>query len=155
MQGMADSGPEHVVNHAEIVEPETLSRLDPDTVVILPASLFGSLSATQRHRLLGAIPVKRVDAFAVPWQSAGRVVHSLAHARRLGARLGLSAGEPGDVAARDAGGERYVLHTFTAEELARELRDAGLEGVEVTTASTDSGPMLHAWGAPRRKANPG
>ena len=155
VRGTADSGPEHVVSHAELVEPETLSRLDADAAVILPASLFSSLSATQRRRLLGAISVKRVDAFAVPWQSAGRVVHSLAHARRLGARLGLSAGEPGDVAARGVDGEQYVLHTFTAAELAHELRQAGLEGVQVAMVSTDSGPMLHGWGARRRKPNPG
>jgi hypothetical protein len=150
---MADSGPEHVITHAELVDPDTLSRLDPGTVVLLPASLYGSLPAARRRRVLGAVPGERVDVFAVPRESAGRAVRVLAHVRRSAGRLGLSAGEPGDVAARDVGGKPYVLHTFTAAELVIELTSAGLDGVQVATVVTESGPMLHAWGVPRQARN--
>jgi hypothetical protein len=154
VRGMADSGLEHVVSHAELVDPDILSRLGPGTAVVLPASLYGSLPPAQRRHLVSTLSGTRIDAFGVPRESAGRAVRALTHARRLAGRLGLSAGEPGDVAARGIGGEPYVLHTFTAAELATELREAGLEGVQVATVNTESGPMLHAWGAPRRARNP-
>jgi hypothetical protein len=144
--GVTGSDCEHVVSHGDLADPVALSRLVRDAAVVLPASLFGSLSAAQRYHLLTVLSGRRVDVFAVPVASAGRAVRTLGAARRAVGRLGLSAGQPGDVAARGVDGTPYVLHAFTAAELTTELSDAGLGDVAVATVCTESGPLLHAWG---------
>ena len=146
VRGVTGSDSEYVVSRSDVAAPDALSRLARDAAVVLPASLYGSLSASGRRHLLTLVSGRRVDVFAVPVASAGRAVRTLGAARRAVARLGLSAGQPGDLAARGVGGMPYVLHSFTAAELTTELRDAGLGGVGVETVDTEAGPLLHAWG---------
>ena len=133
----------HVLHLRETVEPLDLVNASPQGALIVPAHVYGSLCQERRRALIRAAHGRRVFVYGLPLTSAGRIARFSAGLQRSLASRGFVAGEPGDVAMRTAGGLQ-VLHTFTAEELQRELERFGLGPVKVETLITEAGPRLRA-----------
>jgi hypothetical protein len=131
LSGPVAPGSPRVGDEAPASEPSDAS------VVEVRAELMSGLSAEDRRRLLGRLSGRRVVLWGVLAQSPR--VRFTAALRRTLASLGVSVGEPGDAALRDASGGWRPFHYFTPEGLAAELVAAGAREVEASIVTTLGG----------------